>query len=129
MLATAVKDRMSTVRDALAPPGTRPPFTADKPRAQVLDWWRKNIDTPLGQQALSRLAPADQLDLRVALAHRIEAAPLYPPEDLDAGVDQPNPEPPGTTPMPSQGPTFAPPMGPPPMPGPGMPPLGPGPAG
>jgi hypothetical protein len=110
LLATKVKERVTTVRDAVAGPGERPPFTAVKPRSEVLDWWRRHIDDEWGKRVLDRLSPQDQMDLRVNLARHIEQDPAYPPEDLDAGIDDLGLAPPGTTPMPSA----SPPMGPPP---------------
>jgi hypothetical protein len=64
--ATAQIGKLTSV---LVPPGSRPPFQ----KKVDLEWWRRNIDTPLGKDALKYLNPIDVMDLKRAIAGQANA--------------------------------------------------------
>lgn len=67
---TRLKDRL---RDDLAMPGERRPFTTQMSKRQALDWWRANWETPAGKEAMDSMRPVDVLELHAELTQYIAA--------------------------------------------------------
>jgi hypothetical protein len=72
-----LRDRAVAQRDALrnyiAGPGERQPFTEHLPREQALDWWEQHIGDEFGKKLLDAMAPDRVMKLRAELGQRIAA--------------------------------------------------------
>ena len=73
LLTLRVRERVDRLRDELAAPGQRPPFTEAKTAAEALAWWRAHRHDDLGQRVLARYTPDQIADLDVALARDLTA--------------------------------------------------------
>ncbi len=85
LLAEGIQHSREVLRDSLAPPGRRPPFSAQLPRADALDWWRKHRRDALGAKALAAMRPEAIMALDQALSQQIEAESFAPPVEEEAG--------------------------------------------
>jgi hypothetical protein len=89
-LTARLNERVTAFRDALAPPGQRPPFTEAMSRAQALQWWAKHRLDDLGKQALARYTPDQVAELDAELARHLTAqqdAGLVRPVDVEEDPD------------------------------------------
>ena len=68
LLGGAIKARLTTLRDAIAPEGERKPWTTQMTRSDALAFWRTNRYTPEGLAILQTLPPQDVMALDVELA-------------------------------------------------------------
>lgn len=74
LLATRLQERVEAMRNALAPPGQRPPFTTTMPKNAALDWWGKHRYDDVGKSALANYSPDQIAELDATLARRNQAA-------------------------------------------------------
>lgn len=74
-LGVALKKRVETLRDSIAAPGERKPWTEAMTRREALAFWRANRYNPAYAQVLAAMKPDDVLALDVELAkmNEIEA--------------------------------------------------------
>jgi hypothetical protein len=68
MLAGRLSKNTQMLRDALAPPGQRPPFTEQMTKADAVTWWRAHRFDKYGQDVVARMQPADVMELDQALS-------------------------------------------------------------
>lgn len=68
LLAARLKERVASIRDAVAAPGQRPPFHVALPKNEALAWWREHFDTDLGKQVMSTWTPDQIADLQVEMS-------------------------------------------------------------
>lgn len=79
-IAGGITHRLEALGVMLAPRGRREPFTEQLPRSEALAFWKQNINTPHGQEALKRLDPIDVMDLKRALAQDAQTEMPTPPD-------------------------------------------------
>ena len=73
LLAGAIQRRVGVLQTAIAPPGTRPPFTVQMGKNEALAWWQKHRYDEVGAQVLVRYQPEQVLALDAELARHIES--------------------------------------------------------
>jgi len=73
LLAGRMTARRDVLRDTLAPPGQRRPFTEQLSKADALAFWRQHRYDATGQQAMAGWQPQDVLELDLALSQANEA--------------------------------------------------------
>ena len=73
MLAGKLTKNKEMLRDALAPPGQRPPFTEQMTKREAIGWWREHRFDKYGQEVTSRMKPVDVMELDRALSQANEA--------------------------------------------------------
>ena len=73
MLATRIKVLRDALRDAVAAPGERPPFTEHHSAAEAFAWWRLHRHDEYGQRVVERMRPEQVARLDLWLAKGIEA--------------------------------------------------------
>jgi hypothetical protein len=59
---------MDTLKQAVAPPGQRPPFTEQLTKREAVAFWQQHRYDSTGAEVLARMKPADILELDTALA-------------------------------------------------------------
>lgn len=69
LLAERIKSRVRMIADSITPKGERIPYTVQMSKAEALQFWQKNINTPTGKRLLEQMPPLDQLELQQALFH------------------------------------------------------------
>ncbi len=72
LLAGKLTQRRDLIRQTLAPPGQRPPFTTQLNHREALAFWRQHWSDDLGQQVKAGMAPQDLLELQLALSRANE---------------------------------------------------------
>ena len=72
LLADAIEHRVNILRDALAPPGKRPPFTKQLSKPAALRWWQLHRYDALGAQVISNMQPVDVMELDLALSQAVK---------------------------------------------------------
>lgn len=73
LLASAITARVEALRDSIASPGERPPFTEHKTEKEAFAWWRAHFNDEYGQRVLERMQPDRVAELRLWLSRMIEA--------------------------------------------------------
>lgn len=68
MLADRLTKSITDLSTSLQAANGRVPFKTKLSTGTALDWWSKNINTPLGQRALSSLDPLSVMKLHTALS-------------------------------------------------------------
>jgi len=86
MLAGAIQRRVGVLQTAIAPPGTRPPFTVQMGKAEALGWWQRHRYDEVGAQVLSRYKPEQVLALDAELAGFIESQQMQSFEQPAGGI-------------------------------------------
>jgi hypothetical protein len=88
LLATRMIQRKNALRDAITPPGERPPFTVAKTRNEALEFWAKEWTTPLGKMILGTYTEEQKAALEAALGNYHAAGPVYaqPAEPPSMGI-------------------------------------------
>lgn len=89
LLSTRIQQRMTALRNAVTPPGERPPFSVQQTEAEAMDWWSKNRYSPIGALVLQAWTPEQvaRLDVKLSDWHAQQAAtppPLGPVMDSPA---------------------------------------------
>ncbi len=73
MLAERIGSRIDTIRNAVAPEGTRPPFSEQLSKPEALRWWKEHFHDDLGQRVKANMTPEAQMELTQALSKANEA--------------------------------------------------------
>ena len=68
LLATRIKQRMELLRDAVTPPGERPPFSVRMTQSKAMEFWSENRYTPVGQAILAAWKPEQVGELDAQLS-------------------------------------------------------------
>jgi len=68
MLAGRISARKKRLREALAPPGQRPPFTKQLTKQEALEFWRLHRHDETGAEVLARMSDLEIAELDTALA-------------------------------------------------------------
>jgi len=68
LLAEKISHRIGMLRLVFNPPGGRQPFVRQHTTQESLAFWRKHRYSPIGQQVLARLSPAQIMELDSWLA-------------------------------------------------------------
>lgn len=63
MLAGAIQHRVTTMTNAITPPGSRPPFTRQKTPKEIFQWWMVHWNDPMGQAERAKMTPIQQQQL------------------------------------------------------------------
>ena len=68
ILSEAITKRTNLLKNALLPPGSRPPFTTQLSEGDALAFWRRNRNLPLGRAVLERMTPEAIMELDLTLS-------------------------------------------------------------
>ena len=66
-LGQKARARVSFLRDAVRPPGQRPPFTTQLTGAEAVDWWSQHRYDDLGQRVLQNYSQEQVAELDAEL--------------------------------------------------------------
>lgn len=76
LLGGKIKARRELIRQAIAPPNQRPPFTEQMTKPEALSWWMANRDTEYGREVLQTMKPDAIMELDLALAQARQGQPF-----------------------------------------------------
>lgn len=68
MLSDRISARITTIRNAIAPEGARPPFTEQLSKPDALSWWQQHFHDDLGQKVKASMSPESVMELTKALS-------------------------------------------------------------
>jgi hypothetical protein len=70
LLSQKMASRVTMLRNFIAPPGARPPFTKQMQNDMALQWWKVHRYDEIGSRVLTMMQPADIAELDSALIER-----------------------------------------------------------